>query len=110
MSKLKRFVTCVIFIVIMLAAFVFSINNPAEVPLWLGIELAPQRLGIWLIMAFAIGGAAGLLVGSGMFRGLRYRLKIRQLEKRLQSYEKNAASITVDMKGDERLKQNRAQQ
>tara|TARA_R110000824_G_scaffold52692_4_gene146256 strand:+ start:190529 stop:190834 length:306 start_codon:yes stop_codon:yes gene_type:complete len=87
MSKLTRFIACLFFLVVLLAGFIFASNNSVEVPLWIGIELSPQSLAIWLILAFAWGGLLGLLLGYGLFRRIKAQLKIKQLEARLKKAE-----------------------
>jgi hypothetical protein len=33
------------------------------VPLWLGTDLDPEPLSIWMLLAFASGGLIGLVLG-----------------------------------------------
>jgi len=84
MSGLKRFILFIVFFSIVTLGFVFSINNSLEVPLWIMIDLPQQRIGVWIILAFSTGGILGLLLGLGMFRSVRYKLRIRQLEMQLK--------------------------
>lgn len=88
MSSLIRFVFCLILLAIVLLGFVFSNYNPTEVPLWIGFELSPQRVGVWLILAFALGGIIGLLLGFGFFRRIKYRVELYQLRAQLKKVEK----------------------
>ena len=60
MSKLSRFITGLFFLLVVLVGFIFASNNSIVVPLWVGIELAPQSLAVWVLLAFAWGGALGL--------------------------------------------------
>jgi len=81
---LVRLITFLIFVGIILLAFLFAVNNTTEVSLWLGTTLPPMGAGVLVICAFITGGILGLLLGLGIFRQLRYKLKIRQLETRLE--------------------------
>ena len=76
-----------------LAGVVFSGYNSTEVPLWLGVELPAQRLGVWVSLAFAIGGFSGLILGFGLFKRIKYKVKISQLETRLKQSEKMLESL-----------------
>ena len=98
MSKLTCFIAWLSFLLVLLAGFIFASNNSVEVPLWIGIELAPQSLAIWLILAFAWGGLLGLLLGYGLFRRIKAQLRIRQLEAQLKKATEGKISIPVDKK------------
>lgn len=87
MSKLSRFITALFFLLVVLAGFIFASNNSVVVPLWIGIELAPQSLAVWILLAFAWGGALGLLLGYGLFRRIKAHLKIKNLEARLKKFQ-----------------------
>jgi putative membrane protein len=80
MSKLTRFIAGLFFLLVALAGFIFTSNNSVVIPLWVGIELAPQSLAIWILLAFAWGGVLGLILGYGLFRRIKAQLKIKQLE------------------------------
>lgn len=94
MSKVFRFIIVLIFLLVVLAGFIFASNNSTEVPLWIGIELAPQSLAVWVLLAFAWGGVLGLILGYGIFRRIKAQLKIHQLEARLRKAEKRNLSIS----------------
>lgn len=98
MSKLTRFIACLIFLFVLLAGFIFASNNSVKVPLWIGIELAPQSLAIWLILAFAWGGLLGLLLGYGLFRRIKAQLKIKQLEAQLKKVEQGKIVTATEKK------------
>lgn len=84
MSKITRFIAALFFLLVVLAGFIFTSNNNVVVPLWIGIDLAPQSLAVWVLLAFAWGGVIGLLLGYGLFRRIRAQLKINQLEAQLK--------------------------
>jgi putative membrane protein len=91
MRKLIRYLGGICFLLIVLAGFVFASKNSSEVPLWIGVQLAPQSLAVWVLLAFAWGGMLGLLIGFGLFRRLRSNYKIHQLEARLKKLEEGKA-------------------
>lgn len=98
MRKLIRYLGYVIFLLIVLAGFLFAGKNTSEVPLWIGIQLAPQSLAVWVLLAFAWGGVLGLLIGFGLFRRIRANYRIHQLEARLKKLEKEASRSGVPVK------------
>ncbi|PCJ41418.1 MAG: hypothetical protein COA71_07590 [SAR86 cluster bacterium] len=87
MSKITRFIASLFFLLVVLAGFIFASNNSVVVPLWIGIELAPQSLAVWTLLAFAWGGVLGLLLGYGLFRRIKAQFKISQLEALLKKSE-----------------------
>lgn len=100
MSKLTRFIAGLFFLLIVLAGFIFASNNSVEVPLWIGIDLAPQSLAVWVILAFAWGGVLGLLLGYGLFRRIKAQLKINKLEALLKkTQEGSIGSPMTEKKG-----------
>lgn len=93
MDRFIRFIVSIILIAIILAGFVFSSFNTAEVPLWLGVEFSPQPVGLWLIIAFVLGGVIGLVLGFGLFNRIKNQVQIRQLKTRLRKAEKELDSL-----------------
>ncbi len=89
MSKITRFIAGLFFLLVVLAGFIFTSNNSVMVPLWIGVELSPQSLAVWVLLAFAWGGVLGLLLGYGLFRRIKAQFKINQLEARLKKNESN---------------------
>lgn len=68
---------------IILLAFLFAVRNTTQVSLWIGITLPQMSVGVLVIGAFILGGLLGLLLGMGIFRQLRYMVKIRHLKSQL---------------------------
>ena len=98
MSKIARFITGLFFLLVVLAGFIFTSNNSVLVPLWIGIELSPQSLAVWVLLAFAWGGVLGLLLGYGLFRHIKAQFKINQLEARLKKDQSNNISLPIETK------------
>jgi uncharacterized integral membrane protein len=93
MKSLVRFLLFLLLIFVLLAGFVFTLNNTVAVPLWLGAELSPRPLGVWILVAFSAGGLAGLLVGLGLLQRFRSRMEVRHLKNRLQQVEREFAVL-----------------
>lgn len=87
MKRLARLVLVLLLLAVLLAGFVFTLNNTMPVPLWLGVPLEPQPLGLWMLLAFGSGGLIGLLLGLGLWRRFRQRLEVRQLRAKLRQAE-----------------------
>jgi lipopolysaccharide assembly protein A len=93
MKRLARFLFFLLLIFVLLAGFVFTLNNTVAVPLWVGTVLAAKPIGVWILLAFAIGGVAGLLLGLGLWRRFRSNMELRQIRIRLQQTEKELAML-----------------
>lgn len=93
MKRLARFLFFLLLTCVLLAGFVFTLNNTVAVPLWVGTELTAKPLGIWILLAFALGGMAGLLLGLGLWRRFRSNMELRQIRIRLQQTEKELAML-----------------
>ncbi len=93
MKRLARFLLFLVLFCVLLAGFVFTLNNTTAVPLWLGTELTPRPLGIWMLLAFTVGGLAGLLLGLGLWQRLHNKKDVRQLRLRLQQKEQELAMV-----------------
>lgn len=69
---LVRLIVCVILVSVFAFGVLFTLQNDALVPLdLLIVQLNEQWLALWLLLAFAIGGGAGLLVGLMGLMGLK---------------------------------------
>lgn len=87
MKRLARFLLFLLLILVLLAGFVFTLNNTAPVPLWLGADLDSKPLSIWMLLAFSAGGLLGLLLGLGLWQRFLNRLEVRQLRARVRQLE-----------------------
>jgi uncharacterized integral membrane protein len=93
MKSLVRFLLFLLLILVLFAGFIFTLNNTVTVPLWLGADLNPRPLGVWVLLAFVVGGLAGLLLGLGLWQRFRSRMEVRQLKSRLQQAEMELAIL-----------------
>ncbi|MGA1742371.1 MAG: hypothetical protein ACO4AC_09465 [Pseudohongiellaceae bacterium] len=95
MSKITRFIIVLLFLLLVLVGFIFTSNNSVMVQLWVGIELAPQSLAVWVLLAFAWGGVLGLLLGYGLFRRIKAQFRINQLEALLKKTQEGNINSTL---------------
>lgn len=93
MIRIARFLLFILLTLVLLTGFVFTLNNTVAVPLWVGTELTAKPLGVWILLAFAIGGLAGLLLGLGLWSRFRSNRELRQIRMRLQQSEKELAML-----------------
>jgi uncharacterized integral membrane protein len=93
MKRLARFLLFLLLVVVLLAGFVFTLNNPTAVPLWLGVDLAPKPLSIWMLLAFSSGGLLGLLLGFGLLQRYLHAREARQLRNRVRQLEQELEAL-----------------
>jgi len=91
MKGFLRFITFLVFIGIVLLAFLFAVNNTSEVSLWIGIELPAISVGVLVIATFILGGLLGLILGIGVFRQLKTLVQLRQLRSQLAKLQGSQA-------------------
>jgi uncharacterized integral membrane protein len=91
MKRLARFLLFLLLVLVLLAGFVFTLNNTSPVPLWFGADLDPKPLGIWMLLAFSAGGLLGLLLGFGLWQRFLHKLEARQLRARVRQLEQELA-------------------
>ena len=89
MKGLLRFISFLVFVGIILLAFMFAVNNTTEVSLWLGLQMPPLSVGVLVICAFVLGGVMGLVLGLRIFQQLKYILQIRHLRSQLGKIDKS---------------------
>lgn len=93
MKSLARFVLFLLFLSMLAFGFVFTVNNTNTVPLWFGTVLQAQPLALWILLAFALGGILGLLLGLGVWRRLRVSLELKRLRAQVQQAESQLADL-----------------
>ena len=89
MNALVRFLLILIFVVLALLAWLFIEQNDEMVPLWLWRTLPEQKVGVWLLLSFILGGVFGLILGFGLMTRVKNRLKISRLQKKAGSFAGN---------------------
>ncbi len=88
MKGFVRFITFLVFVSIVLLAFLFAVNNTTVVVLWLGIEMPAASVGVLVIISFVVGGFIGLLLGVGIFIELKTMVKIKKFRSEFARLEK----------------------
>lgn len=84
MKSISRFLLLVLLVLVVLAGFIFIINNDEQTALWLVIELPPRAIGLWVLAAFIAGGLVGMLLGYGFWSKLKIRMQLMTVQKKLQ--------------------------
>ena len=65
MKQLRNLLTVLVILAMLVVSVLFALQNKEAVPLdLLFFSFAPRSLALWLLVAFALGGLAGLLVSS----------------------------------------------
>jgi len=83
MKSFVRFLKFLLLMLLVLAAFVFSLKNATPVSLWLVREFAPRPVSLWILVAFTSGALLGLLLGHGLWRLVRLAQQLRNLRTEL---------------------------
>lgn len=84
MRLLKRILIIALMFVVLAFGVLFSIQNTSLAPLdLLVVQLPAQRLSLWVLLAFAVGGACGMLISTAAIVRLKSRALMlqRQLNK-----------------------------
>ncbi len=94
MRWLKRLVTLLILVAVLAAGLLFSLQNGTAVPVDLLIYQTVERpMAVWLLLAFALGGVIGLVVGSAAL--VRVQTSRLRLRRQLEACEKELAQLKV---------------
>ncbi len=82
MKFLRRLLTVVIVIAMVGAGVLFALQNEVAVPLDILVyQFQPRSLALWILLALALGGVAGLLVSS--FIMVRQRVSLGSTKRQL---------------------------
>jgi putative membrane protein len=82
MKKLRTILTVIVLVAAVALGVLFALQNTQAVPLdLLFFSFAPRSMALWLLVAFALGGLAGLLVSS--FYLLRSRAALGSARRQL---------------------------
>lgn len=92
MRWIRRLLSALLLLLVLVFGLLFSLQNAQVVPLdLLAMQLRERPLAVWVLAAFALGGFAGLLASSVALVRLqasRYRLR-----RRLESCEKELTAL-----------------
>jgi putative membrane protein len=97
MQQFRRIITVVVVLAAVFVGVLFALQNREPVALDLLVyTFAPRSLALWVLIAFALGGVAGIAVSSAIL--LRGRAALascrRQLAKARKELEQQAAAPT----------------
>jgi len=82
MKPLRRILTILVLIAAIFAGVLFALQNKQAVPLdVLVYTFTPRSLALWVLAAFALGGAAGIVVSSAIL--LRGRASLANCRRQL---------------------------
>lgn len=94
MRKLANLLSGLFLVLVFLAAITFSYFNTTPVGLTFGNwEFSARPVSVWVIGAFVIGGALGLVLGIGIFRSLRTTVEMRRLKKELSEAKQEVRKL-----------------
>lgn len=93
MRSLKRWLIGLILIAVLLVGMLFSFQNTATAPLDLFIvQLDEQRVSLWILLSFAVGGVSGLLISSSTL--IRLKSQTLLLRRKLDKARKDLAVLS----------------
>lgn len=94
MRTLKRLLAGFFVVCVFVATVAFAYYNDTQVAVGLGDwRLPPQAVSIWILGAFVIGGALGLLLGLRLFQGFRRNSRMRKLSRQLTAARKEIEKL-----------------
>jgi uncharacterized membrane protein YciS (DUF1049 family) len=65
MKQLRNIITVLVLLAVVFAGVLFALQNKVAVPLDLLVySFSPRSLALWVLLAFGLGGVAGLLISS----------------------------------------------
>ena len=95
---LRRLLVISLLIMVLAFGVLFSIQNTDKAALdLLIIQLPEQRVSFWVLLAFVVGGIAGLLVSSAAI--VRLKSQSLLLQRRLDKRDKELSNLrTADLR------------
>lgn len=97
MRWIKRIIAVAAMLVVLVIGISFAVQNGAQVKLdLLVMQLPPLRVATLLLIAFALGGLAGL--GAGSLALFRMQAARRGMQRRLQRCEQELGQLRTTAK------------
>lgn len=96
MKILRKLLYLIVFLIALVMGSLFVVQNAALAPLdLLVVQLSEQRVALWIVLSFGIGGLLGMLTSLGLVLRLRTALMRanRQLRNRPTSDIPPASSL-----------------
>lgn len=92
MRWIRRLLVIIVLLLVLAFGLLFSLQNGARVPLDLLVaQLQERPLAVWLLVAFALGGVAGMVVSSVAL--VRLQASRFRLRRRLEACEKELSGL-----------------
>ncbi|MDB6062062.1 MAG: hypothetical protein JWM78_2165 [Verrucomicrobiaceae bacterium] len=92
MRWIRRFLIVLLLLLVLIFGLLFSLQNAQSVPLdLLALQLRERPLAVWLLVAFAVGGIAGMIASSAAL--LRLQANRYRLRRRLEQCERELAEL-----------------
>ena len=107
MRSIQRLLVAVLLLAVLAFGVLFSIQNTDKAALdLLIIQLPEQRVSLWVLLAFAVGGLVGLLVSSAAI--IRLKSQSLLLQRKLDRREKELSNLrTADFRAPIAVKPNK---
>ncbi|MFK7864384.1 MAG: lipopolysaccharide assembly protein LapA domain-containing protein [Pseudohongiellaceae bacterium] len=94
MQKLSNLLSGLFLVLVFIASITFTYFNSTPVVIKFGtFEFIELPVSVWIIGAFASGSLLGLLLGFGVFRGIKSKAEIKRLTKQLASAEQEIQQL-----------------
>ena len=92
MRSIRRILIALLLVLVLVFGLLFSVSNTQSVPIdLLVLHLSERPLAVWLFVAFALGGVAGMLAGSIAL--LRLQANRYRLRRRLENCERELSEL-----------------
>ena len=87
MQFIKHLLVIILLLIVVAFGVLFSIQNNATAPLdLLLIQLPEQRVSLWVLLAFIVGGSVGVLMSGAAI--VRLKSRVLLLQRKLDKYTK----------------------
>ncbi len=92
MRPMKRLLVLILLVCVLLFGVLFSIQNTDTVALdLLLVQLPEQRVALWVLLAFALGGIVGMLISAAAILTLKSQNLL--LQRKLHKQQEELASL-----------------
>ncbi len=92
MRQIKRLLVFVLLLCVLLFGVLFSVQNTETVTLdLLFVQLPMQRVALWVLLAFALGGVVGMVISVSAILSLKSRNLL--LQRKLLKTQKELAAL-----------------
>jgi putative membrane protein len=102
MRPVKRLLVLIFLVCVLFFGVLFSIQNTDQIALdLLLVQLPEQRLSLWVLLSFALGGVVGMLISAAAILTLKsqnlvLQRKLQKLQKELGSLRTSDFPVTAD--------------